>query len=151
MKNYRTKPSFEKAFKTFVTNFDETKIWFTYKSHQAIVCFVEDGKLKKFPMYKGEYYIHLHGWRFIEFLETGKFPLQSYAMVHSDDVINPEDIGKVYEFEFKPDGKHNGFEMFNYSNLNSTNFLSEYRKKYPHCGMKYLPKPGTSPYNNKDF
>jgi hypothetical protein len=151
MKHYRTKNAFEAAFKKFVHNFDETKMLFTYSKNEVLICFVEDGKLKKFPMYKNEYYIHLNGWRFIEFLETGKFPLQSYVMVYDDKDINPEDIGKVFEFEYVNDGKWEGFEMFNYSNVNTQKFLAEYRVKYPACGMKNLPKPGTSPYKNTDF
>ena len=151
MKDYRTKSAFEKAFKTFVNNFDETKIWFTYINNHPCVCFVEDGKLKKFPMYKSEYYIQLDGWRFIEFLKTGKFPVQSYVMVYDDESINPEDIGKVFEFA-SIDGDLD-IDEYKHSNgrKNATKFLAEYRKKYPNCGMKFLPKPGTSTYKNNEF
>lgn len=154
MKDYRTKSAFEKAFRTFVHNFDETKIWFIHrsKSHEkSEICFVEDGKLKKFPMYKSEYNIQLDGWRFIEFLETGEFPLQHYVMVYDDKDINPEDIGKVFEFEYDNNGKCDGFKMFHYTNTNTSEFLNNYRVRYPRCGMKHLPKPGTSTFKNTDF
>jgi hypothetical protein len=141
MKDYRSKPAFEKAFKTFVTNFDETKIWFTYTREIVDICFVENGKLKKFRMWwKSEHYIQLDGWRFIEFLETGKFPTQSYVMVYDDESINPEDIGKVFEFDGDTDDEYkqsNGIKK-------ATKFLAEYRKNYPNCGMKFLPKPMTT-------
>lgn len=158
MKDYKTKTAFESAFKKFVTNFDETKIWFVHPSksyNESQICFVEDGKLKKFPVYKSEYYIQLDGWRFIEFLETGKFPKTSYVMVYADSDINPADIGKVFEFEFidqrPPESKRTEFQMFHYCNLNVNKFLEDYRIKYPNCGLKHLPKPGTSSYPNSEF
>lgn len=151
MKDYRTKLQFEKEFKKFVHNFDETKIWFVHPSRfseSSHICFVEKGQLKKFPMYKHEYSIQLDGWRFIEFLETGTFPMQQYVMVYSDSVINPDDIGKVYEFEYEVDEKigYKDFRMFHYTNKNVNSFFCEYRKKYSKCGIKHLPKPNTSKY-----
>lgn len=149
MKDYRTKLAFESAFKKFVHNFDETKIWFTYGSGKVNICFVEDGKLQQFPMYKSEYYIQLDGWRFIEFLETGKFPTQHYVMVYSDEDINPEDIGKVFEFDYIHDPTRP--DMFHYDNKNVNDFLKAYRVQYPSCGLKHLPKPGTSSFKNAEF
>lgn len=155
MKDYRTKTAFEKAFIKFVYNFDETKIWFKHPSRsyeKSKICFVEDGKLKEFKMYKNEYYIELDGWRFIEFLETGKFPKQSYVMVYDDNSIDTNDIGRVFEFEFELDEKRkNEFEMFGYNNKNTLKFLEEYRINFPACGMKNLPKPGTSNFKNSEF
>lgn len=148
MKVYRTKSAFESAFKKFVNNFDETKIWFTYDSNKVNICFVEDGRLQQFPMYKSEYYIQLDGWRFIEFLETGKFPKQHYVMLYSDDDINHEDIGKVFEFYYIRD---KNTDMFHYNNKNVNDFLNKYRVQYPDCGLKQLPKPGTSTFKNTEF
>lgn len=150
MKEYKNKKSFELAFKKFVSNFDETKLWFNYKKDEVEICFVEDGKLKKFPMYKNDYYIHLDGWRFIEYLNTGKFPLKMYVMVYAENDINPRDINRVFEFEHI-ETNIISFDMFHYNNKIVNDFLEQYRLKYPDCGLKHLPKPETSPYCNSAF
>jgi hypothetical protein len=138
-KNYN-KVGFEKAFKKAVTNFDETKIFFSHKSKMyepSMIEFVLDGKLKKLPMYKTQYNIEIWKNYFIEFLNTGKFDYNAYWKLYENNSINPEDINKIYKF---PLCNTRGNEFYEHSNEVSE-FLSNYRKKYKNCGIKQVPKP----------
>ncbi len=140
MSNFRTKKSFEKAFKLAVTNFNETKIWFEHpsRSHsESKVCFVLDGKLAKLPMYKAQYYIDIWKNHFIEFLKTGKFDYNGYWMLYEDKDIAKSDIGKVFKFPLCNDL---GNQFYEHSDEQGE-WLDKYRKKYPNCGIKQVTKP----------
>ncbi len=137
MSEIRTKTSFEKRFRAAVKNFDETKIWFIHPSKsygESKICFVQDGKLIKFPMYKSQYYIDLYAWNFEEYIKTGTFPMTTFWILYDNDNISPSDIGKVFEFDLRD-------LTSNVYTIGKNEFLSEYRIFYPACGIKQIPKP----------
>ena len=137
MRDIKTKKSFEKRFKETVKGFDETKIWFEHPSNfcsESKICFVQNGKLVKFPIYKSQYYIDLYAWNFEIYLQSGEFPLTTFWVLYDDKNICPSDIGKVFGFDLK-DLKSNVYT------IGKNEFLSEYRLLYPACGIKQIPKP----------
>jgi HTH-type transcriptional repressor of NAD biosynthesis genes len=136
-KDYRTKKSFEKAFIKAVPNFDETKIHFIHPSSmhdQSKVCFVVDGKLKKFPMYKSSYYVEMWKNHFIEFLNTGKFDMNFYVSIHNGKRSMD---GKIHKFPFVT---FYGNEFYDHSDA-SFALLDHIRKTKGDCGMKTVAKP----------
>jgi len=137
-KDYRTRASFEKAFKKAVPNFDETKLHFEHKvgiGSESKVCFVLDGKLRKFPMYKSSYYINLWKNHFIDFLNTGKFDMNFYVILYKNGKKSIDGI--VYKFPF---AKFHGNEFYNHSD-ESMEFLNKVRETTGDCGMETVPKP----------
>lgn len=141
--DYKRKKSFENAFKKAVINFDETKIWFEHPSRMYLeskICFVLDRKLVKFPMYKSDYHINKWKYHFINYLETGKFDKNAYWELYPNEHIAKEDIGKIFKFPLT-EKSHNKF----YEHSKELNdFLYEYRKKYPKCGIQLTDKDWTS-------
>lgn len=136
MSDFRTKTSFEKAFRKAVTNFDETKIWFEHPSksyNQSKVCFVLDGKLRKFPMYKSQFELDHWANHFIDFLNTGNFDYNGYWRIYGDF----GEIGEVLKF---PLCDQLGNYFYEHSDEMS-NYLDDYRKKYGDCGIRLVSKP----------
>lgn len=133
---FRTKVSFEKGFREAVHNFDETKIWFTYHRNNPCVCFVLDGKLKKFPMYMSRHSLELYKNHFISFLHTGFFDYNAYWQLYETKDINANDVGKTYIFPMH----ESSYNQFDAHSKEMSDFLTQYRIKYPNCGIKQVPK-----------
>ena len=137
MADFRTKKSFEKAFRTAVTNFDETKIWFEHPSkshHESKVCFVLDGKLKKFKMYKSQYELDIWAKHFIEFIATGKFDYNGYWKVYNGSRL----IGETLQF---PLCNKLGNEFYEHSD-EVGEYITKYREETnKDVGIRLVSKP----------
>lgn len=140
MKDYKRFSSFWNAFRKAIPNFDETKCWMEKKDSLISgcdICFVWDGELNKLHMYCGDYYIDIWKNYFIEFFDTGNFDYNGYYELYESKDINPEDVGRMFKF---PLCSFYGKKFYDHSKKISS-FLREYRKNYPNCRIKRVPKP----------
>jgi len=139
MDNFKSRRSFEKAFKLTIPNFDETIMHFEHKRKMCEGCdikFVLDGKLKSMEI--GYYQSDIDLWKnhFIEFFETGKFDYNQYWIPYADkkpimsEHLIPRKIPLCSKF---------GNEFYIHSSeLDS--YSDEIRKIYPGCGYKHVGK-----------
>lgn len=128
-----SKSKFEKEFKKAVTNFDERLLWFTYKGTDTFINFVWQNKLCKFKIYRYEHDINIWKRHFIDYINSGEFDFNAYWILYENNDIAPEDINKVYKFPLEKDFDVHSEEL--------SDFLFNYRKKYPNCGIKTVGKP----------
>jgi len=81
------------------------------------------------------------------------FICKNFKIFDDAEIANVSDYEKYMEFIYPIEGKN---IMIRYSdrkayNWNTSEFLNNYRIRYPRCGMKHLPKPGTSTFKNTEF
>lgn len=149
MKDY-TKPSFEKAFREAVTNFDETKIFFAHKGSrkggESYIQFVWEGKLRKFKMYRTDYHLALWANHFIDFLNTGEFDYNGYWRLYANSRQDKDGNwvhdwvdDKIYKFSLC---KKLGSDFYEHSDEMTAFYKSpEGSKIGKQHGIKLIPKP----------
>lgn len=139
MGDFKTRGTFEKAFRKTIPNFDETIMHFEHGKKMYEGCkikFVLEGKLVSMDMWYGQYFIDLWAAHFIEFFETGKFDYNQYWIPYgenkeiNEEHLVPRKIPLCSKF---------GNQFYVHSKECSA-FSEEMRKIYPGCGFKHIGK-----------
>lgn len=137
-KDYPRKASFEKAFREYVPNFDECKMWFIYTNGKVELRWAENGKLQKFSMYKSEFEIDRWCQHFIEFFETGKFEYAAYWKLTSPkNLPSHMSLDDVHRFPMH----ESSYDKFCVHSKEMNRFLTHYRHQYGDCGITVVRKP----------
>ena len=139
MGDFKSRASFEKAFKKAVPNFDETKAHFEHSRggmyNGCHIKFVLGGALKSLHMYYSLYEIDQWKGHFKEFFDTGEFDYNQYWIPYGMEIKSEHLIPRKLPLCSKL-----GDDFYIHSK-ETDKFMKEMRNIYPGCGVKTVGKP----------